>query len=1184
MASSLAGALRDELTALLAPLTVAESPQGMLALLQAVGHGQSLASQAPLQAAITRCAALVGELAALDEDALSSWDGALKALQTGEDIFDAIRALESALSDPTLARQAANLGEEILGRLLTIYLRDRHPRLHRTAAALTLIDPAELAAPSAVVVDLGRIVREPWRDDSFHFERAESLMRDPWGTLRDAHFPNNLAHVQDAHDAAARFFPLVDRRIRSLGLTASRDLKSLDAPPAIADSWAMLDHFGDTTQASEQPSGSSDTPDETPFLLNNMPRQVIRVAGIDGAARLAAGLTISSADQPGGVAGVTVSVVGSANWTETRGGWSLQATTTGEIPVFVFGPGGLRLPQASSPVAGATGNISAARGQTGQPAFQLGDSKGSRIEVGDLRAELDFILSPDRQAVGFTAKAEHARLVVAAQGDGLLSQALPAGGAQLDCDLSITLWSDGGVDIGVSIQGLPPSGVMPVGKSLGPLLIQAVTCDFRKVDTDVGSGLTLGIGVNLALHLGPVTASLVGPSVAVDALWSLKDPGRSKNLGVLHLDGLGLRAPTGIGLAIDAAGVVTGGGALLHFEAQHLYAGELELSIKDRITVKAFGLLTTGGPEGFSLLVMITAEGFQPIQLGMGFNLQGIGGLIAIHRTFDEDVLRQDLKTDTLAALLFPRDPIANAAAIIQALSAAFPVRHGSYMIGLLARICWPTPALVQMDLALILEFGAQKRLLVLGRISALLPDRDNDIVRINLDSMGVLDFDHGTLSIDAVLVDSRLAHKFVLTGAMALRARLTSGSGSAFVMAIGGLNPRFAPPEGLPDLPRVAIALSSGDNPRLTCEAYFAITANSLQFGARAQLHAGAYGFSIDGDVGYDVLIQVSPLSFNAEFHASVQLRHGSDNLFKLSVDGALAGPRPLQVSGKASFEIFWCDFTISFNKTLVDGAPPPPLPSIDLGQQLMQALTSPESWSNETPQGSHGVALRSEPNPNELVLDPSGRLVVRQLVAPLNTGRDIDLFGGVPIAGARRFQLAATLGGQSQAGAAVQDQFAPAQFFAMTDDEKLAAPSYETMDAGLVFGDAVNFDPNEIAPAPLAYDTILLDDLAPPPAGPAGPRYGLALGRLEAFALSGAAGRAATRRIGQFRFANDAAPPGAVVKPLDWVVTPLADGAPVAVDPRARTWTELRGALAQLNAGQDARWQMTPVHELAA
>ena len=259
------------------------------------------------------------------------------------------------------------------------------------------------------------------------------------------------------------------------------------------------------------------------------------------------------------------------------------------------------------------------------------------------------------------------------------------------------------------------------------------------------------------------------------------------------------------------------------------------------------------------------------------------------------------------------------------------------------------------LDLALILEFGARTRLLVLGRISALLPSPDNDLVRLNLDAIGVIDFDQGTASIDAVLVDSRLAHKFALTGAMALRARWGSGPGSSFVLAVGGLNSHFAPPAGLPALQRVAIALSSGDNPRLTCDAYFAITSNTVQFGAHAQLYAAAYGFSVEGDIGYDVLIQIAPLHFVADFHAKVQLKHGSSNLFKVSVDGELEGPRPLRVSGKASFSIFWCDFSVRFDKTLVDGEAPPPPPAIDVLAQLKQALASPQSWSAQTRAGPH-------------------------------------------------------------------------------------------------------------------------------------------------------------------------------------------------------------------------------------
>jgi len=48
----------------------------------------------------------------------------------------------------------------------------------------------------------------------------------------------------------------------------------------------------------------------------------------------------------------------------------------------------------------------------------------------------------------------------------------------------------------------------------------------------------------------------------------------------------------------------------------------------------AFGLLTTklpDGKDGFSLVISILAE-FQPIQIGFGFALTGVGGLIGINR------------------------------------------------------------------------------------------------------------------------------------------------------------------------------------------------------------------------------------------------------------------------------------------------------------------------------------------------------------------------------------------------------------------------------------------------------------------------------------------------------------------------------------------------------------------------
>ncbi|MET0333331.1 MAG: DUF6603 domain-containing protein, partial [Rhizobacter sp.] len=423
-------------------------------------------------------------------------------------------------------------------------------------------------------------------------------------------------------------------------------------------------------------------------------------------------------------------------------------------------------------------------------------------------------------------------------------------------------------------------------------------------------------------------------------------------------------------------------------------------------------------------------------------------------------------------------------------------------------------------------------------------------------------------------------------TGSMALRARWSKGPGRGFVLAVGGLNPHFAPPEALPALERLTLSLSSGDNPRLVCDAYLAITDNTIQYGAHASLHASAYGFSIDGNVGFDVLVQLIPLHFIADFHASVQLKRGSTNLFGVSVSGELEGPRPLRVSGKASFSIFWCDFTIRLDKTLVDGSKPPPPPAVNALEQLALALANTANWRAVPADGrTQGVSLRKLESSSRLVLEPLGRLEVRQQVVPLATARDIDLFGGAPVSGARRFTLQALLDGVAQPADTLSDGFAPAQFFEMSDDEKLAAPSIEDMASGLAIGQAApQFKAADCVGAPLSYEEFLVDDLAAPPPPPRQrPRFDLALDRLQRLSATGAAARAPARITGRDRFSMAEAAPAVQVVAPRFRIVPLGDGDTPVVTGNPTTYSENLAALGRMNRA-GARWQIVPAHEVDA
>jgi hypothetical protein len=404
-------------------------------------------------------------------------------------------------------------------------------------------------------------------------------------------------------------------------------------------------------------------------------------------------------------------------------------------------------------------------------------------------------------------------------------------------------------------------------------------------------------------------------------------------------------------------------------------------------------------------------------------------------------------------------------------------VQPGVHSYGILVKLFFGAGhPIIRADLALLLERDSvadRSRLLVLGRISSALPQDKDAVLRLNLDVVGVFDLDSGAMAVDAVLYESALCGRFVLTGAAAFRR----AKGEGFALAVGGFNPRFRPPTGFPVVPRVTIALTAGDNPKLIVEAYFALTSNTVQFGARASLYAAAYGFSIEGYVGFDVLIQLWPPHFIADFEAGVQLKRGSTNLFKVDVRGTLEGPIPLRVAGRATFGILWWDYTVGFDRVLIGGSGDVVTETLDVLAEVLARLANPASWRSELPPAAAQlVGLRSAPAGDILRLHPLGRLEVRQGVVPLGADRDIDRVGAFVPSGDRRFAVtSAAVGGSAATTVPVFDDFPDGHFFELTDAERLAAPSFVRREAGVAFGaDEYRTDIGAAVPSLVGYTEI--------------------------------------------------------------------------------------------------------------
>ena len=121
-------------------------------------------------------------------------------------------------------------------------------------------------------------------------------------------------------------------------------------------------------------------------------------------------------------------------------------------------------------------------------------------------------------------------------------------------------------------------------------------------------------------------------------------------------------------------------------------------------------------------------------------------------------------------------------------------------------------------------------------------------------------------------------------------------------------MNPRFNPPAALdfPKLKRITIDFTRRDNPRLRLSAYLALTSNTLQIGARAELYVGVSQLSLQGALGFDVLIRFSPFGFVADLSGEVAVKWGSHTLLGISLEATLSGPDPLVIRGKGKVKIW--------------------------------------------------------------------------------------------------------------------------------------------------------------------------------------------------------------------------------------------------------------------------------------
>ena len=794
------------------------------------------------------------------------------------------------------------------------------------------------------------------------------------------------------------------------------------------------------------------------------------------------------------------------------------ALTASSGPVVVTGKaahaGG---PGASGPQLEARAQLRL-RNVDGSDCIRIGAADGLHMGIREVLLQVEIDLA-DPLDVKAAVALEGVQLVIeAGEFDGFLQQVLPkeplraSGSLALEASLRTGLRAKGSLGGEYRIAG-------PV--ELGPLRLDEAVITGHVAD----DGLQLAAATSATLQLGPLTATVQRMGLSA----KLGTPKASGDLAVGSLGGLdlllGVKPPTGVELALDTD-VVSGSGFLnLNYDIQQ-YSGEFAVSIENTVDVSVIGILNArlpSGQSGYSLLLVVTGQ-IPPIALGMGFTLNGVGGLLGINRTAAIDVLRGGLRNGTVDAILFPSDPLANVPALLNTLSSVFPVAEGRYVFGPMVRIGWGSPTILTFDLAILLELPEPVRIVLLGRILATLPDPDDPIVVLHMDAVGMLDFQRREFSLDASLYDSHIL-KFVLSGDMAMRLNWSDEPG--FLLSVGGFHPHFQPPAEMPKLQRMSIVFLDTKDAKLRLESYFAVSSNTVQFGARADAFLSIGIVEAKGFLSFDALFHFNPFSLEAQLAAGVAISTADVVLLAADLELTLTGPTPWHLFGQAHFEVLGIQATVPVDLRIGDDDPPPaelPAP-VDVYGLLQKSLADPRNWQTlSTPVADSPVRLQAPPSNDTaakapLLVHPLGTVSVRQRVVPLEVR--IGRFGNAPMGGPAYFvvdtpSVAAPAIGQPDIAleaSALKEQFAPAQFNNLTDSQRLSAPAFTLERAGLQIGT-------------MAFATAATLSLAPddefedlPPAG-----EGLAAlqrtKHVERLISLGAAARAGLRTHGAKRY----------------------------------------------------------------
>jgi hypothetical protein len=389
-----------------------------------------------------------------------------------------------------------------------------------------------------------------------------------------------------------------------------------------------------------------------------------------------------------------------------------------------------------------------------------------------------------------------------------------------------------------------------------------------------------------------------------------------------------------------------------------------------------------------------------------------------------------------------------------------------------MAKLGWGTPSLITAALGIIIEIPPGN-IVILGILKCALPDDDAALLVLQVNFIGILDFEAQLLSFDASLYDSRVLF-LTLEGDMAVR--LKWGDNAGFILSVGGFHPQYTPPPiPLPTLRRLTISILDFDWARIRAESYFAVTSNSVQFGAHIYVFFGFDDFNVNGDFGFDVLFQFSPFRFIAQISGSVGLEIFGFDLVSIRFKASLEGPSPWHAKGTGSFSVLFFSIDVDVDVTWGEQKDTS-LPPIAVMPIFLDEVGKLQNWKALPPPSSNLLVSLAKLPDDLLVLHPFGALTVSQRTLPL--ALTLDKVGSQKPSDVNRVDITvATSGVTVLPLAPAPEQFAMAQFLAMSDAEKLSRPSFQDMKGGVTIGATSALASSKMTRRTIDYQVTIID-----------------------------------------------------------------------------------------------------------